>query len=128
MQVADLLQQFFSPVGVSHSDTVAAEVFEQGSVVDVASGEDSLLAALEGLVLNELDSMAVVDERVARYARLLLVGFAETAVYHEALSLGSDRGFAFDGAHGDVPVDDTPCLGVEPELAQDMLANVAAVG
>ena len=128
LQVGYLLLQFFSAVGVAHADTVAAEVLEQGAVVDVAAGEDSLLAALKRLVFYELDAMAVVDKRVARNARLLLIGLAEAAVYHEALALRADRRLPLDSTHGNMPVDDTPRLGVKPELAQYLLAYIAAVG
>ena len=128
LQVGYLLLQFFSAVGVAHAYTVAAEVLEQGAVVDVAAGQDSLLAALERLVFYELGAMAVVDERVACDARLLLIGFAEAAVYHKPLALRADRRLPLDGTHGDMPVDDTPCLGVKSELAQYLFAYIAAVG
>ena len=128
LEVRYLLLEFFSAVGISHADSVATEVLEQGAVVDVAAGEDSLFAALKRLMLNELDAMAIVDKRVARNARLLLIGFAEAAVYHKPLALRADRRFALDGAHGDMPVDDTPRLGVKPELAQYLFAYIAAVG
>ena len=84
--------------------------------MDVAAGEDRLFAGLKTLVLHELDTMTVVDERVARDARFLLVGFAETSVDHEPSAVGADGCLALDRTYRHVAVDNPSGRGVKPEL------------
>ena len=127
-EVADLLEQLLAHIRIADEHTLAGEVGKLYAVVDIRSGTYSLLAALELLVLHQLYAERVVDECVAGDACLLLVWFAESSVDDESFAFGTGRCFAFDSTNGDMSVDDTAILGVEPELAKNLLAYVAAVG
>ena len=78
-------------------------------------------------MLDELDAVAVIDERVSGDSGLLLIGFAETAVNDKTLAVGAHRCLAFDGANRHVTVDDTSCRRVKTELFENLRAHLLVV-
>ena len=96
--------------------------------MDIRSGAHGLFATLEGIVFDQLDTMAVIDQRVSGDTGLLLVWLTEPAVDDKAFAVGAGRCFAFDRPHGHMAVDDTSCGGIEPELLQDALAYMLVIG
>ena len=95
--------------------------------MNIASGKHSLFAALERLMLHELDPMTVIDERVAGHTRFFLIGFAETAVNDEPFAVRAGRCLSFDCTYRNMPVDNTADCRVKPELAEDGIAYVLFV-
>ena len=63
-----------SHVGVGDEHAVGGHLDDLEGGLDVGAGEDGVLGAGEGLVLDELEASAVVDEGVACYAGLGVVG------------------------------------------------------
>ena len=114
-------------VGIANAHTALREILQHSAAMDVATAEHCLLAALKRLVLYELYTMTIIDERIAGNAGLFLVGFGETAVDDEASALGTYRRLALDGANGYMAVDDTPRIRREAKLDEDALAYVAAI-
>lgn len=60
-----LLLQFLATVGVAYAHTALREIFQHSPAMDVTTAEHSLLTVLERLVLYELNTMTIVDERIA---------------------------------------------------------------
>ena len=127
-ECVDLLEELFAFVGITNAHAPAGEILQQGAVMYIRSGADGLFARFEGVMLDELDPVAVVDESVSGDACFLLVGFGEASVNDEAFAVGTHGCLSFDSTHRHVSVDDTSGGGVETELAQDMLAYMRVVG
>ena len=84
LQAVDLLKQFFALVRVFDAHALTSEILQQGAVVDVGTGEDSLLARLERLVLYQLflypvtfpPAVSAVPSYVFSALSVLIVSFA----------------------------------------------------
>ena len=98
--------KFFATVGVADEHTVVFELFELDAAVNVRTFLNCLFLALKWFVLNELQAVRIVYQRVTRNARGLVVRFGESAVDYKTLAARPHRRFAVSGADGDVSVDD----------------------
>ena len=127
-EVFDLHHKFLASVGVADEHTVVLELFELDAAVDVRTFLNRLFLALKWLVLNQLQAVRIVYQRVARNARGLVVGFGESAVDDKTLAARPHRRFAVSGADGDVSVDDARFFGVESKFAHNVVAGVGVVG
>ena len=106
-EVSNLLQQLFAHIRIAYEHAMAGEVSQLDPVVNIRTGAYSLLAALKLLMLHKLNAEGVVDERIACYAGLLLIGLAESSIDNESFAFGTHRRLALDSTDRDVPVDDS---------------------
>ena len=127
-EIINLELEFAAAVGVANEHTMELEVLELDAAVDVAPLFDGLLLTFECLMLNELEAMTIIDESVASDACSLVIGLGETAIDDEPLAACTEWALALSGPDRDVPIDDTPLVGVEPELTQDEVAGVGVIG
>ena len=65
LEIIDLQLQILAEVDVANVDAVVLEVFELYVRVYIDTFDNGFLARLKMLMLDELETMAVVDERVA---------------------------------------------------------------
>ena len=65
LEVIDLQLQILAEVDVANVDAVVFEVFELDVGMYIDTFDNGFLARLEMLMLDELETVAVVDERVA---------------------------------------------------------------
>lgn len=73
-QVLYLSSEFYSFVGVGDEHSVRAHFNDLQSALDVGSFLDGFAGGGEGLVLHELESPAVVNERVSCDSCFFVVG------------------------------------------------------
>ena len=95
--------------------------------MDVGVAGERLLDALERLVGLQAHAARTRDERIARDARLGVVGLAEAAVDDEQATVCADGLLALLGLDRRVPVDDMAVPGHEPEFPHDRVARVDVV-
>ena len=74
-EVVYLYHELLATVGVADEHPVVFELFELYAAVDVGAFQHRLFLALKWLVLNELESVRIVYQRVARDAGGLVVWF-----------------------------------------------------
>ena len=65
LEIIDLQLQILAKVDVTNVDAVVLEVFKLYVRVYIDTFDNGFLARLEVLMLDELETVAVVDERVA---------------------------------------------------------------
>ena len=80
VEVDNLAGEFAAFVGVAHAHTVGLMLADDGVRDDVEAFFDGLDLRLEGLVLDELETARMVDERIPGDACPGLIGFREAAV------------------------------------------------
>ena len=85
---------------------------------------DGFLGGGEGFVLHELESSAVIDQRVARDARGVVIGFGEASVDDHHASFGFDGTFSACRSDGDVPVDDVTVRSFHSEGIHDVVTHL----
>ena len=78
-------------------------------------------------MLDELETAAVVNERVARYARRVVIGLGETAVDHHEFAVCLNGIFAVGGADGHVAVDNVAMQTPHAESIHDAIAHGCVV-
>lgn len=118
----DLLEEFLAFVGVFDAYPSSGEVLKECAAMDIGAGEDGLFTRFERLMLDELDTMAIIDKGISGDARFLLIGFGEAAVDDETLAVGADRRFSFDGANGYMSVNDTSRRRIKTEFPKNIFA------
>ena len=73
LEVVDLFLQFVTTVGIAHQHTVVFELFKLHAAMYVCSLLDSLFLSLERFMFDELNAMAIIDERIASDASSLVI-------------------------------------------------------
>lgn len=124
LQGINLHFQFLALVGVGHAQPVLVHFHNLRRALDVRSLVDGVLGRGERLVLYQLEAPRVVDQRVARNARLLVVGLRESAVDHHQFSIGLDGILAAHHMHGDVAVDDVAVGSRHSKLVHNHLGGL----
>ena len=128
LEVVDLQLQLFAAIGVANVDAIVLEVLKLYVRMHIDAFDDGFLLRLEMIVLDQLEAVAVEDERIAGDAGGGVVGLGESAVDDETDAFGTDGRLALVGAYGHMTVDDMGAVLVEAEFAEDGLANLLAVG
>ena len=102
--------------------------FDQlGGGLDVESSLDSVLCIRKRLVLNELETSAVVYQRVSGNTRFGVVGFRETTIDDHEPSACLDGILAFRGMYGHVAVDDMAVIALNTESIKNTVANLSRI-
>ena len=78
-------------------------------------------------MLNQLEATAVVHQRVAGNARLLVVGLREATIDHHELAIGLDGGLALAHLHGHMAIDDVAVVACNAKGVHDAVANLLVV-
>lgn len=87
-QFVDLRLELLPFVGVAHTHAALTQLHDLRGADDVGAVEHGVLGRRKGFVLHELESAAMEYERIARYARCLVICLRKTSVYHHKLSVG----------------------------------------
>ena len=95
--------------------------------LDVRSVANGLFGAGEGFVLYELESAAVIDQRISGNAGGLVVGAGEAAVNHHQLSASLAGILATGNVYGNVAVDDVAICALRSESIQNAVAHFGVV-
>ena len=74
LEIAHLLLQFAALVGVAYEHAAVGHLHNLRGAEDVGAALHGIGRIGKGLVLNEFEAAAVVNQRVAGDARLLMVG------------------------------------------------------
>ena len=91
LQIIHLRQELTAAVSVPHQHPVIFELLKLHAAMDVAAVLHGFLLALEGLVLNQLQAVAVIYERVAGNARGLVIWLGKPAIYDQSLAARACR-------------------------------------
>ena len=102
----DLLLQVRPLVCVLDHLAVGVQFDDDGGRTDVFALLDGLVGRQERFVLYKLEAARMVDQGITCNACLRVVGFGEAAVDDKQFPVCLDRVLAFDGAYGDMSVDD----------------------
>ena len=97
VEVINLLFELFSYIGVAHPHTALAQFENDVGRDNVDTVFDGLLSRLERLVLHQLQTPRMEDERVAGNTGLGLVGLGEATVDYQQFTAGLDGIFASEG-------------------------------
>ena len=102
---------------------LAAEFEDKVVRYDIYALFDGFLCRLERLMLHQLQTSRVINERISCNTRLGLVCLGETAVDNQQLTAGLDGLFALGYLDGNMTVDNVCMRPVDAELAQDAVAH-----
>lgn len=125
-QVFYLCAELLTFVGVSDEHTVGGELDELGSGLDIEAPFDSVARVHKWFMLNELETTAVVNQRVACDACLLMVSLGESAIDHHQFAVSLDRILTLGGMDWHMAVDDMTVRscdaeGIEYAVADDLV-------
>ena len=123
LEVGNLSIEFLAFIGVGHQHTVGGHLHDLCGRLDVGASQDGIFRAGEWLVLYQLEATAVVDQRVAGNASLLVVSLRETAVDDHQLAVGLDRVLTTTHLDGHVTVDDMTVLSCHAKGLKDVIAD-----
>ena len=112
----DLLLQVRPLVCVLDHLAVGVQFDDDGGRTDVFALLDGLVGRQERFVLYKLEAARMVDQGITCNACFRVVGFGEAAVDDKQFPVCLDRVLAFDGAYGDMSVDDVAVLAGDAEL------------
>ena len=102
---------------------VGVQFDDDGGRTDVFALLDGLVGRQERFVLYKLEAARMVDQGITSNACLRVVGFGEAAVDDKQFPVCLDRVLAFDGAYGDMSVDDVAVLAGDAELVQQHVTD-----
>lgn len=119
----DLLLQVRPLVCVLDHLAVGVQFDDDGGRTDVFALLDGLVGRQERFVLYKLEAARMVDQGITCNACFRVVGFGEAAVDDKQFPVCLDRVLAFDGAYGDMSVDDVAVLAGDAELVQQHVTD-----
>ena len=126
-EVFDLSAEFLALVCISHPHAMGREFNQLRSGLDVETTLDGVLCTGKRFVLDELEAAAVVNERIACNARLIVISLGETAVDNHQFAISFDGVLTFGNMDGYVTIDDMAIRSFDTEGVEDAVANLFVV-
>lgn len=94
---------------------------------NIGPSHDGIGSGGEGLVLDEVEALAVVDEGVAGDARGAMIGMSESAINDEETPVCLDGVLALSSTHGDVAIDNVAVTALDAEMIEDVVDDAGIV-